>query len=789
MGIIVRHRLIVAALLACNVGFGALCKSSAQGIPAALETRFFVEKLIEMDSTIETAIFDGKLPGGVVWLERAGDAYSRAHGRRAVVPAPESMTLDTIFDAASLTKVIATAPSIMKLAEEGRLDLDAPVAKYLPGFAQNGKEAITTRQLLTHTSGLRPGISSRPAWEGYEKAIELACSEKPVAKPGEMFRYSDINFILLGELVRVVSGKPLDEFAKKELFAPLGMAETQFNPPGALRGRIAPTELVGTNLLRGIVHDPTARRMGGVAGHAGLFTTAADLARFARMMLNEGELEGRRVLRPETIRRMRSVQTPVALSARRGLGWDLDTGFSGPRGAIFPVGSFGHTGWTGTSIWIDPHSKSFLIFLSNRNHPDESGSVVPLRHKLGTLAAQAIKGFNFAHVPGALEARPPATPTPVADSEVLNGVDVLVRDGFAPLKGLRIGLVTNHTGHDRQRRSTIDLLHQAEGVELVCLFSPEHGIRGELDDKVDDGTDSKTGLKVFSLYGERRTPAPEQLVGLDALVFDIQDIGCRFYTYVSTMGNCMEAAAKAGLRFVVLDRVNPINGVGVEGPVLDGPSTFVGYHPISVRHGMTVGELAGMINHERAFGAALEVVRCEGWDRRQYFDQTGLPWTNPSPNMRNLAEALLYPGIGLLETTHLSVGRGTDTPFEVIGAPYIDDRALAKELNAAGLPGVRFVPVQFTPSSSVFKGVKCQGVYIHLTDRENVPIVRVGVHIAGVLNRLHPKDFGLDRFNRLLVHPDTMAALRADRPSAAIQGLWTKDLNDFKARRESFLLY
>lgn len=789
MGIKTFHHLVFSALLVWGLGFTPRAAAESSAAPSSLEARFFADKLLEMDAAVEASIFEGKLPGAVLWLERGGVNYVRAFGRRAIVPAPETMSADTLFDAASLTKVIATTPSVMKLVERGLLDLGAPVAKYLADFSQNGKEAVTIRQLMTHTSGLRPGIPGAPAWEGYGKAIQLACAEKLAAKPGSVFRYSDINFILLGELVRVASGEPLDQFAAKEIFTPLGMADSLFNPSEKLRGRVAPTERIGTNVLRGVVHDPTSRRMGGVAGHAGLFTTASDLARFARMMLNEGELDGRRVFKVETIRQMRSVQTPRAMSARRGLGWDLDTGYSGPRGAFFPLGSFGHTGWTGTSIWIDPHSKAFLIFLSNRNHPDESGSVLALRNKLGTLAAQAVKDFNFAHVPGALEAKAAPAPSPVGDSEALNGIDILARDNFAPLKGLKLGLITNHTGHDRRRRTTIDLLHEAEGVALVSLFSPEHGIRGELDEKVDDGVDAKTGLTVYSLYGERRTPTPEQLAGLDALVFDIQDIGCRFYTYVSTMGNCMEAAAKAGIRFVVLDRVNPINGVGIEGPVLDGPSTFVGYHPIPVRHGMTVGELAGMINQERGFGAKLEVVRCEGWDRRQYFDQTGLPWTNPSPNMRNLTEALLYPGIGLLETTHLSVGRGTDTPFEVIGAPYIDDVALAKELNSARLPGVRFVPIRFTPVSSVFKGVQCRGVYIQLTDREACPIVRVGIHIAGTLNRLHPKEFGLDRFNRLLVHPATMEAVASGRPSTAIQGMWAKDLNDFKARREGFLLY
>lgn len=744
-----------------------------------------------MDEAILQNISSNRLPGGVLWLERGGTTYHRAYGRRAVYPTDEPMTEDTIFDAASLTKVVATTPSIMLLAERRRLEIDDPVAMHLPEFSSQGKGNITLRHLLTHTSGLRAGIPGRPEWNGYDTAIRLACAEKPTAPPGEVFRYSDINFILLGEVVRRAGGKPLNEFAAENVFRRLGMRDTMFLPDANLTARIAPTEKEGTGVLRGVVHDPTARRMGGVAGHAGLFTTAADLAKFSRCLLNEGELGGVRLFRPETVRAMRSVQTPPSLRARRGLGWDIDSPYAGPRGKHLPVGSFGHTGWTGTSMWIDPFSRAFVIFLSNRNHPDESGSVVPLRARLGTLAAEAIPDFNFAFVPGALEQRNAQAHTPAAPrmARVLNGIDVLKRDGFKPLRGLRLGLITNHTGTDRERTPTIDLLHRANGVELVALFSPEHGIRGLLDEKVSDSRDEQTGLPIYSLYGERRTPSPEHLANLDALVFDIQDIGCRFYTYISTMGNCMEAAGQAGKKFFVLDRVNPINGTKIEGPILDGPPSFTGWHTIPVRHGMTVGELAQMFKAEKSINVDLTVVRLDGWERSFLFDQTELPWINPSPNMRSLTQAILYPGVGLLEMTALSVGRGTDTPFEVLGAPYIDDLRLAAELNAAGLPGVRFVPVRFTPNASVNKGKLCKGVNIILTDRERCDVVDIGILIATKLQQHHPKEFGLDRFNRLLVHPATVQAIRDGKSVAQIKGLWGAALNDFRARREKFLLY
>jgi uncharacterized protein YbbC (DUF1343 family)/CubicO group peptidase (beta-lactamase class C family) len=754
---------------------------------------FQPEKLLEIDAAITAAIAAGQTPGGVLWLEHDGVAYHRAYGRRAVFPNPEGMTEDTIFDAASLTKVLATAPAVLVLVERGRIGLDDPVRRYLPEFAGGGKEAITVRQLLTHTSGLPPGISSAGGWEGVEAAVRLACAAEVRTPPGTAFGYSDVNFILLGEIVRRVSGLPLQEFAARELYRPLKMTQTGFLPPASQRPRIAPTTREGDGVLRGVVHDPTARRMGGVAGHAGLFTTAADVARFARMMLNGGRLEGVRLFRPETIRLMTSVQTPESVRERRGLGWDIDSPYAGPRGVHFPIGSYGHTGWTGTSLWIDPFSRTFVIFLANRNHPSEDGTVIALRRRLGTLAAEAVKGFNFAYVPGALPPRrsgaasEPAAAAPA--HEVLNGIDVLVKQNFAPLRGLRLGLITNPTGHDRHRRSTIDLLRHAPGVELKALFSPEHGLRAERDERVEDSVDAATGLPVFSLYGDRRAPAPEQLAELDALVFDLQDVGCRFYTYISTMGLAMEAAAKAGKKFFVLDRVNPINGVTIDGPVLTGQTSFTAFHPLPVRHGMTVGELARMFNAERGWACDLTVIPLEGWSREWWLDETGLPWTNPSPNLRGLTPAALYPGVGLLETTALSVGRGTDTPFELIGAPYIDDVQLAAELNRAGLPGVRFVPVRFTPKASVYQGRPCAGVNLVLTDRAACRVVDIALTIAATLHRLYPAHFDLDRFDRLLGHAATIEALRAGRPLAEIRETWSAELERFRQRRERYLLY
>lgn len=769
------------------------------GRVARRQPAFRPEKLVEIDRAMAESIAAGHLPGGVVWVEHRGDSFHHAYGQRAVEPKPEAMTEDTIFDAASLTKVLATTPAVMLLVERGQLDIEAPVSRYFPAFSAHGKDSITVRHLMTHTSGLRPGLGRATAWEGWETALKLAAEETPTQAPGTSFVYSDINFIVLGELVRRVSGRELDAFVRTEIHGPLGMRDTSYRRRGAETGgtgRIAPTErVVEGRCYRGEVHDPTARRMGGVAGHAGVFTTASDVARFSRMMLNGGTLDGRRVFREETVRAMTSVQSPAGLAAR-GLGWDIDSPYAGPRGTRFAIGSYGHTGWTGTSMWIDPATSTFVILMSNRNHPTEAGDVRALRKRLGTLAAETLADVDW---PLAAIERNAAVSLGDAEAGhgagdaigtgVLNGVDVLALTGFEALKGKRVGLITNHTGRDRSRRQTLDLLHGAAGVQLVALFSPEHGIRGLLDEKVADGRDEKTGLPVYSLYGERRAPAAEQLAGLDVLVFDIQDIGCRFYTYISTLGNCMEAAGKAGKEFIVLDRVNPVNGSTVEGPLLTGARSFVAWHEIPLRHGMTAGELARMFNAERKLGVDLKVVPCRGWRRASWFDAAGLPWTNPSPNMRSLTEATLYPGVGLLEFCAVSVGRGTGTPFELIGAPYVDDLRLAAELNGAGLEGVRFIPVRFTPTASVFQGKECGGAQILVTDRDRLRASDLGVLLASTFHRLYPGELKLEKMNTLLGDTATLEAIRGGKPLKTILQVRDRGLAEFHRRRERHLLY
>jgi uncharacterized protein YbbC (DUF1343 family)/CubicO group peptidase (beta-lactamase class C family) len=792
-----KHRILIMALVVTGLGLAGVARpesskgvgagdphpSKTQGVPPG-EVGLDPARLTRIDTVVQENVAKGRLPGAVVLVVRQGrTAFRKAYGARSQQPAETPMTPDTVFDLASLTKPIATATSLMILLEQGKVRLADRVTQYLPEFGQDGKDKVTVEQLLLHTGGF---IADNPVSDyagGRKSALERIYRLTPVAEPGTRFIYSDVGYIVLGELVERVSGESLDAFAAKHIFQPLGMRNTTFKPNQALAARAAPTEKRDDHWMQGEVHDPRAYLLGGVAGHAGLFSTADDLAVFAQMLLNGGLYQGQRILSPATVRLM---TTPQAVpGGLRALGWDVKTAYSANRGELFPVGSFGHTGFTGTSIWLDPSSQTAVIFLSNRVHPNGKGDVKRLRGQVATLVAASMVAPPF---PGG---RPgPAEETPRALTPVLTGIDVLKRDGFRQVKGKRIGLVTNHTGVDRAGVSTIDLLHQAEGVTLVALFSPEHGIRGQVDRPVPDSKDEKTGLPIYSLYGQRKRPTAEQLKGIDTLIYDIQDIGCRFYTYISTLGYILETAAEHQIKVIVLDRPNPLGGVLVEGPILDRKlESFTGYHPLPVRHGLTVGELAQLFNAERKIHADLEVVRLEGWRRADTFDRTDLVWIHPSPNMRSLTAALLYPGIGLLETTNISVGRGTDRPFEVIGAPWLDGRRLAEVLAQTPVAGVRFVPTRFTPASSTHAGKACGGVQIFLDDWQSFRSLDTGIAIACQLQRLYPAQWQSKRYAVLLAHPPTFEALRRGDSVEQIRPLWQRDLTAFLGVRRAYLLY
>ena len=750
----------------------------------------------DIDAAINQAIQDGRLPGAVLVIGHDGHVvYRKAYGNRALAPQTEPMTVDTIFDCASLTKVVSTTSSLMKLFEQGKFRLNDRITQYIPEF-QGGKSDITIRNLMTHFSGLQPDVPLKPEWSGYQHGIELAEKTPPAGPPGARFVYSDINFNLLGELVHRLSGQLVSDYARQHIFEPLGMHDTMFNPPASLIPRIAPTEaLNGGAPLRGVVHDPTARYMGGVAGDAGMFSTADDLARFAQMLLNGGELNGVRIFSPSTVAKFTEPQSPPDQAVLRGLGWDIDSPNSGNRGELFPIGSFGHTGFTGTSIWIDPSSKTYVILLANSVHPFVRPALTPLRGKVATIAAAAV-GIKAPNVilTGYNEtlAGPGLRRQVAANTPTKSGLDVLEDEKFRPLQGKRIGLITNHTGIDRNGKRNVDLMRQA-GINVVALFSPEHGIFGSEDHPgIQDTVDPSTGITVFSLYGATNRPTPEMLKGLDALVFDIADVGVHFYTYETTMAYAMEAAAKAGIPYYVLDRPNPVTGVHVEGPLLDaGNRAFIGYMTGEpVRHGMTMGELARMFNGELKIDAALNVVPMQNWNRGDWFDATGLPWVDPSPNMRSLNAATLYPGLGMIEySRNLSVGRGTDAPFEQVGADFIVGRDLAAYLNSRHIPGVRVYPTSFTPTASNFKGVKIEGVRFVITNRDVFDATRLGLELAGALQHLYPGKIDFAASRTLIGSDDVVRRLAAGEDPRVIQQSFQDALQSFAQVREKYLLY
>lgn len=750
-----------------------------------------------MNSAIDEAIKEGRTPGAVVLVGHEGRVvYRKAYGNRSLEPTVEAMTDDTIFDCASLTKVLSTTACLMRLFDEGKFRLNDPVTDYIPEF-QGGHSSITIRNLMTHFSGLRPDVPLTPRWSGYEKGIELACTDPPEAAPNARHIYSDINFELLGELVHRLSGQTLDVYARTNIFLPLGMRDTMYNPPASLIPRIAPTEEDPDTKIpfRGVVHDPTARYMGGVAGHAGVFSTADDLSRFAQMILNGGELDGTRVISAPTIQKFTEPQTPPDQPILRGLGWDIDSPYSSNRGELFPIGSFGHTGFTGTSLWIDPYSKTYVILLTNAIHPHLGKGVLSLRARVATIAAAAVgiasqkvelTGYNdLIYGPGLK--RPL-----YRNARTLTGLDVLEKSAFKELGGRKVGLITNQSGLDRQGRRNVDAM-RAAGIDVVALFSPEHGFAGAVDHPgIGDSVDQTTGIPIRSLYGETLRPTPKMLKGIDTLVFDIQDAGVRFYTYETTLGYCLEAASEAHIPFVVLDRPNPITGTRAEGPMLDaGNASFVGYMAgFPVRHGMTVGELAEMFVGEKHLDVKLTVVKMEDWQRGDWFDSLDLTWVDPSPNLRSLKATCLYPGLCLMEfPPNFSVGRGTDSPFEQVGADFVNGAELAAYLNGRDIPGIRVYPTTFTPNSSKFEGQTIQGVRFEITDRNAVDSTRLGLELACAIQHLYPGRINWPAGRHLIGSDDTIRRIEEGEGAVAIQESYLDELRDFARKREKYLLY
>lgn len=699
-----------------------------------------------IDAVVHAGLKRGDYPGAVVLVLRDGHTvFERAYGARSIEPSRAEMTASTVFDLASLTKPVATATAVMILRDRKKIALSDTVARHLPQCSSTA----TIEELLTHRSGL-PAANALKHYTTRATAVAAICAEKPRRRGREL--YSDLGYILLAEIVARVSGAPFAAFCRDNIFSPLSMNDTRFAPEPDLRLRAAPTEARDGAWLEGVVHDPRAAALDGVAGHAGLFSTAADLARWTTMLLGKGALGDVRVLSEEAVARMLPGRTAEARTLAL---------------ARSAVGGAGHTGFTGTSLWLDPARHAAVILLTSRLHPSGQGDVTALRRDVRRVVLDVLR-----------------------DHDVSAGVDVLVAHRFRELAGKRVGLITNASGRSRSGASTRELLHQADDVKLVALFSPEHGIAAAVEGSVADGRDAATGVPIYSLYGASQRPTAAQLSGIDTLVYDMQSVGARFYTYETTLGYALETAAAHDLRLVVLDRPNPIGGVRVEGPLLEaGRRSFVGYHTIPVRHGMTVGELAGLFNAERAIGAELTVVPVTGWQREQLFPSTGLPWTDPSPNIRSAEAALCYPGLALLEMTNVSVGRGTDAPFTRVGAPWIDASKLLAALENEKLPGLSFEAETFTPSASRHAGAACRGVRVTVTDPAVVDSVRLGLVIAVALRRHHRNAWQAANLITLLGSRATVDMILAGRSADEIVAAHAPELEAFRKRRAKFLLY
>ena len=861
-----RHLLvaIIGVAICSTIGQAKEARDSAKrlswekaGIDSAIESR--------IDKAVAAAIDRGELCGCVVLVgRRNGIVFERAYGNRQVEPSVEPMTTDTVFDMASLTKPISTGTSIMILVERGQLRLSDRVAKFFPDFAANGKDDITIEHLLTHCSGLIPDNPIGDYDEGWKSAEKKICDLKLLSEPGTKFKYSDVNFILLGKIVEKVSGKSQAEFVKEEIFDKLGMQDTGYNPSDKLKARAETTEKRDGKWIKGEVHDPRAYAMDGVAGHAGLFSTAEDLAVYGQMMLRKGNRGGVQILSEATFDEM--IRPRDIDGSRRALSWDNRTGYSRNRGELMSDRAFGHGGFTGTAMWIDPELDLYVIFLGDRLHPDGKGEVNDLAGRIGAMACGAltevpkkrevrqVRSMAKAPMLNAIVTKPAekepetknkkdekpkseSSPAPskgevkseqsTGDEEPKEekdateaasekkitepkkdepqeepkdigevkgmrlGIDVLAASDFKILKRKRVGLITNQTGLDSAGVSTIDRLKSAPGVTLVSLFSPEHGIRGLLDQPdVKDTVDEKTGLPIYSLYGKRRWPTKLQLEDIDVLVFDVQDVGVRYYTNTATMALSTKAAAEAGKEFVVLDRPDPIGGTIVEGPMLDGvKESFVGIHHLPIRYGLTIGELAKMYAKEKGLKVKLTVVPMEGWERGSYLFDTGMIWTNPSPNMRSIRAAALYPGIGVFEYTNISVGRGTNTPFELVGAPWINEQDLADAINAAKPAGVKVLPIKFTPTESKFKGEECRGISIMITDLEKFRPFEFGLTVMHELHKLYPRTWETQRLLKLLGNRKSYQQLVDGEDVATMLKTIEKDLEAFRARKKEFEIY
>ena len=772
----------------------------------------------QLDSIVTQGLAEGAAPGAALAIGRHGRlVHMRGYGRIAADADAPAVTDSTLYDLASLTKVVATTTAAMILEERGLLHIDRPVSTYLPELSAPDKAAITVRQLLAHNGGFRSGA---PLWREFRGigAFLNAMNERPLAyAPGDSTIYSDWDLIMVGAIVERVSGKPLDLFLAENVWHPLGMRETGFNPlasgPLPLDGgcafpfradhpllpRIALTEMDTVyrhRLIHGIVHDENACALGGVAGHAGLFSSARDLAVFAQMMLNGGDYNGVRILKPTTIARWTARQGP---RSSRALGWDTP-GAGSSAGRYFSPRSFGHTGFTGTSIWMDPERGAFVVVLTNRVHPTRRNMRhEPLRRDIADAVQRAILDAPLR------EWNPPLPPR--TSSAVRVGADRLFTEFTHLVNFKRVAVVANHSARLADGTHLVDALHALPNVKLQALFGMEYNIRSNdysVTRDAESTIDPQTGVAKYSLYGQQHKPTADMLRDVETIVFDIQEVGARFYEHINILGFVMEAAAEQGIDVVVLDRPNPITGLKQDGFVTDQEFLyrFGSYAHVPVIHGLTVAELAQFYNGEKALRggvtARLHVVPMQGWRRSMWFDETGLAWRKPSPNLLTLSSLLVYTGTCLFEALNVSEGRGTDQPFEYIGAPWLDHTRAVAMLNELRLAGVVFDTVQFTPEQKSYHGrppemtgEQVRGIAVRVTDRNAFEPYKAGVALVWAVYALHPDKVQWNDavLERLAATRRLKAMILAGRTPPEIFASWRSELSDFAARSGPYRIY
>ena len=673
-------------------------------------------------AALDTAVAEAKAPGAVAYI---GDLeHTHAHvavGARQLVPEQRPAELDTVYDLASLTKVVATTTAVMLLAEDGAIDLDAPVSAYLaiPQFS-----AIAVRHCLTHTAGLDPGKPLYKECTTIDAMLERYAAMPLRWPPGTRWLYSDVSFMVLGRIVELVSGRSLDAFCMERIFTPLEMNNTRYIPPADWAARCAATERCpwrGKTMI-GQVHDENAYAVGGVAGHAGLFSTAPDLARFVRALL------GGKVLKGETVDRMMQLGL-VPAWPWQGLGWQLDAWPTKNFGFLPTRNSAGHAGWTGTSLWMDRTTRTFAILLSNTCHPArDTRDNETLRRSFHT----AIGAIYY----------PNSTNTHT-------GLDRLVREDFRGLRGKRIALLAHHAAVDQFGRHIIDVLALAPDVTLARLYSPEHGLTGQAEAGATVGAQTAQ-VPVVSLYGKRTAPTADELSGIDTFAIDLQDVGARYYTYPATMRACLKACAAAGVPVLVLDRPNPCGGIALEGPIAANTDSLVCWGAVPARHGMTMGEIAEWFRTTelKDSGLDLTVNLLDGWRPERLFGECSLAWVPASPNLPTPETALVYSGTCLFEGTNVSEGRGTDTPFTLVGAPWLDAARVIAAVPGDATPGLQLAPATFTPrsipgkaASPKYLDTECRGVRIAVTGPHAARPFATAVALLCAIRRIHPDQF------------------------------------------------